>query len=830
MANWAVVIGIDSYWQGAHLRGAVRDSLRMREWLLDAAGGNVPPDNLFLVLAPHPEAPPLDTALGSPPLATKANITVAIHNLIELSQGMGERLYVFFAGHGLTTRVSNRDESALLATDFTSVLTDNSIALRSLWEYFETTQFADQFFFVDACRNTPEWGEGAEFTLGSWTLPRTRQPGQEPVQQFIFYATSPKLKAVEVRQEEGKEHGAFTAALLDALKGSGRAKAWSWERNAYEVRWERLANYVTERVKRERLKVGEAEGRELIQVPQDTGSRGVAERERDVAVVSFPPNAFPRQQLEVLLEPDAAHPVADIRVLDGLGDVVAGQVGFTGECVVFNLPPRTYALRAAAPEFGEGRVSTPLELYEPLEPDKRPKISLQPLVEAAPEAAVEDAAAPEAAEPTDDGAEAPTAARSLDATVRVPVTTRDPLSMIEVKDEAGSVVELARAREEIELRPGFYEFRHVGAEKAEPAGKVALGADGDEHRIELVASQPNQPTLDLAESMGGELTDGNVIQIPGVEPIAWAQPSTLVAVGLAKALNGETGAAALGLTTVEPPADADKTRNGVALYVASDAEQLDLKLLDVRVWRAATSVPVEPNELRRVNGRLAELVFPVEPGPCWLSMFRPDEGLPLVFALTLLPDRQATVVVHITNGIRLFQYQPAAAGGADATPDKLRRVEHLERLLLSGRLDGASELALELMGTDDPFIGCLCGYVLLRLGRWDELHEVTEHVLELTPKLADAFVLRGEHAAATDGPGAKQAFAEAIGTGIPVFAEGLTRLLEGVRAHGISHPRTALVRHVFVHHMRGSMWSVFAPRRFEPGKLVITGADTGHEA
>jgi hypothetical protein len=145
-------------------------------------------------------------------------------------------------------------------------------------------------------------------------------------------------------------------------------------------------------------------------------------------------------------------------------------------------------------------------------------------------------------------------------------------------------------------------------------------------------------------------------------------------------------------------------------------------------------------------------------------------------------------------------------------------------------LDGARELAVELAETDDPFVGCLCGYVLLRLGLTKELHEVVERVVETAPQLADGFVLRGEHAAATGDPGAKQAFAEAVGAGVPVFAEGLTRLLEGLRAHDLQHPRSAIVRYVFANHMRGSMWSVFTPRRFRPGKLVITGADTGHEA
>jgi hypothetical protein len=832
VANWAVVIGIDRYWsEAAHLRGAVRDALAMREWLLDPAGGNVPGDNLQLVLAAGPNSAPVPDDLKGLPEGTKANIIVAINNLIQLSGGKGERLFFFYAGHGLTTRVSNRDESAMLATDFTSVTTDHSIALRSLWEFFETTQFDDQFFFVDACRNVPPWGEGAEFELGRWTLPRSRDPGLPPVQQFILYATSPKLKATEIRDEPGAEHGAFTAALLDGLRGAGAAKAWSWQRGGYEVRWERLADYVKRRVEGEKLKVAESPQGELLQVPQDTGSRGVANRERDALLASYPAAAFAKERLEVLLEPDSAYPHADVRVLDALGDVVAGQVGFSGKSVVFYLSPGTYALRAAEPDLGAGRVTAPVELYEPLA--QPPTIALQP-VTAPPETA--PAQAPEAPPPEPVGPPAPTvaAARGFAAagTGRIPLEAPDPLSVVEVKDETGRVVEVGRAHptRSLELPAGFYQLRHVGPERAELQASVALEPDEDEATVQLAAHSELAPgALPLAETMGGRLGPGNTIEVPGCEPVAWAQTSTVVALALGKALAAETGAGALGLTTV-PEQAADGGRNGVALYVVSDTEELDLADFEVRVWKARLPVPEESLPLRQVSPRLAELVVAQDAGPSWLAIKRRDQGRPMVFALTVLHDRQATVVAQITAGIRLFQYQPATSPEAAPTPGALRRVEFLERMLLAGRLDGARELVDDLSDSDDPFVGCLRGYVLLRLGLHDELSAVVDGVLERAPQLADAFVLRGEVEAAAGSPGARQAFAEAVGTGIPVFAEGLTRLLEGLRRYDLQHPRSGLVRYVFANHMRGSMWSVFTPSRFEPGKLVITGADTGVEA
>ena len=120
----------------------------------------------------------------------------------------------------------------------------------------------------------PPWGEGAEFTLGSWTLPRSRDPGVPPVQQFILYATSPKLSRRGAR-DEGEEHGAFTAALLAGLRGA--ARRWSGAELL------RGALGAARRLRQdadpgEARKVAETPGGALLQIPQDTGSRGVAGR------------------------------------------------------------------------------------------------------------------------------------------------------------------------------------------------------------------------------------------------------------------------------------------------------------------------------------------------------------------------------------------------------------------------------------------------------------------------------------------------------------------------------------------------------------------------
>ena len=93
----------------------------------------------------------------------------------------------------------------------------------------------------------------------------------------------------------------------------------------------------------------------------------------------------------------------------------------------------------------------------------------------------------------------------------------------------------------------------------------------------------------------------------------------------------------------------------------------------------------------------------------------------------------------------------------------------------------AREVAEKAAG--DPFAGLVAGYVLLRLGRHQELEALASAVLGAASGLSDAYILRGEHeACAGRSQAAAQAFAEAIGTGVPAFGEGLTRLVEGLRA------------------------------------------------
>jgi hypothetical protein len=258
MSNWAIVIGIDQYWNPkACLKGAVADALAFGEWLVQQ--GEVPKRNLYYLLGPDDERkipPGLDSVR---PTSDKFVETI---DQLSLKSGLeGERFYFYYSGHGLSCRQDGRDEQALVPEDFTDRLTTKSFSLRSLRDYFAVTQFRDQFFFIDACRNIPWQGE---FRIGEWPRPVSRNPGLPAPQQIVFFATSPGVQAKEIG-EAGNERGAFTDALLKGLKG--QAQAWDDGLHQYAVRVNGLFIFIRETVTTSRLLVQDKVARKLIQIP-----------------------------------------------------------------------------------------------------------------------------------------------------------------------------------------------------------------------------------------------------------------------------------------------------------------------------------------------------------------------------------------------------------------------------------------------------------------------------------------------------------------------------------------------------------------------------------
>jgi tetratricopeptide (TPR) repeat protein len=355
MANWALIIGINHYpARDACLKGAVRDALKMRDWLRDRAA--VPKANQLLLLGQCPEESRLPEAQADP--VTQRLTETFVKRLMDKSGGEGERLFFYFSGHGLSGRENFSDEDAIILSDFADEYTEgSSLGLSSILQYFRATSFLDQFFFIDACRNIPFEGE---FRIGH-VRPQTRDPGQPPVQQFRCSATSPGVRAREIG-EAGAERGAFTEVLLDGLSGKGSAKQWDQNEEKYVVRWEELFCYVGRTMKYRKISVSGRAAQQLFQVPQQDAIKGTG-GDTNPVLAEFSDGSFGNEELRVHVDPAATAKATMIEASD-LGEVKerrpANSVPMT-----FSLPPRPYVVSARAPDYRPEKRRWRVELYAP---------------------------------------------------------------------------------------------------------------------------------------------------------------------------------------------------------------------------------------------------------------------------------------------------------------------------------------------------------------------------------------------------------------------------------------------------------------------------------
>jgi hypothetical protein len=583
------------------------------------------------------------------------------------------------------------------------------------------------------------------------------------------------------------------------------------------VRWERLVEFVKAKLECKRLDVGSGVARDVFQIPQDGGARGVAGRERNPVLAAFAVDAFKAETLRVDLKPSDAVPVAEVVVLDEAAVPVDTKAQLSAVPVEFSLPPRTYSLHATAPEYDRAVARPPVDLYEERE------IPLE---------LAKSAATP--TPPTDGDAAVRGAVEAKPGKLRV--SCSDPLAPVEIADATGRVVAVATGEVTHELPAGFYRAR-LGAPGADVVEQLVELTPGGSQTVELAppAAPLSRAMKEVLATIGGEVRPDNTVQVSeAADPIASARLSTILTLAGGVAAHNRGGDAAglgrLGLKAFKEdiPADAE---SGLYLLIGIDSEdpvdaERRLKALKLRTWTFDDPVPkaaVRPSAVAAVRG-IGELGMPTSAGTRWLAV-EPKDGDPVVFALAQLPGRFTMLtLVFEENQRRGFQYMPSLSPDESTKPGGLRRLELMQRLLQTGSLEAGTEVAVELLSGRkvDPLAGCLGAYIFLRQGRVDELRKTVARLLRAYPELSDCHVLEGElEAAAGRHAEAKRAFEQAIQAGVPLFGEGLTRLLEGLRKYELDHPRAKIVESVFRNHVSGSLWSVWTPKKLKPGRKLV---------
>ncbi len=808
MPNWAIVIGIDQYWvPQACLRGAVRDALKMREWLVNVDGGAVPNRNLFLLLGPAPNSPQPPAGVQALP-ATQDKLIEAIELLLNRSGGRGERFFFYYSGHGLSSRIDFSQEDGIIPTDFSNILTTKALTLRSIFELFQGVQFQEQYFFVDACRNIP-WEK--EFRLGDYPLPRKLTPPVPP--QFTMFATSPGVKAIEIRQA-GDERGAFTEALLAGLGGAGTAKVWDEEAQEYVVRWDNLFKYVEAQVQQKRLDVGN----DLIQAPRQRGERG----SQNPVLGRFSEGTFAPERLEISLEPQAVLGQAELMVGD-LGGTLETAKNFSQLPVRFNLEPRTYSVRAFAPGHRLEKRYYSVDLYEPLELSVR-------LVPGEPPSSQNQVFDP---------------MKGIgDEHASLHVRTPDPLAYLEITDNTGAVLRSAQGELRVgDLLPGFYRARLRTPEGGTVEELVEL-LPGEAEAVDL--ESPQLPETELFWQMLGQAgitaeADNTLFPSEAIGPAANMQVSTLLALA-GGAASEDTGMGEKlrhsGVWSFSEMVGG-QARNGVQILLGMSIHtpqqtQDFLSKARLRIWRQDEAVPQAAVELTQAPdiAGLAGHAWDLPPGAYWLAFEMPEQPA-LVFAVTVLEERLTLIVLEHSSGgpLNIYQYLPSLTPGEPADPRYsgarfpiLRRLELIQRSYISGRLDQAYQDAWQLLSAKwvDPMAGCLGAYLLIRLGRTNELSTAVDNLTHSFDGLSDGYLLKAVYEANQGHRDeALRAYRDALGRGLPIFSDGLALLAAALDEYQIDHPRADFARRAFEQRARGMLWAVMPIPLLSAGEALF---------
>jgi hypothetical protein len=224
--HYAIVIGLSQYLAlgeppPANLRGPENDAKAIHAWLIDPAGGALPEKNVLCKVSSDWNAPPK----AAPRRDDLAELFLWLEDLAEkndaagLGLRVGERIYIYVAGHGAST---DSMKACLLTGDASSKRVDTNISLSSWIEWLQEAAYFREFvLWMDCCmdRNVPLIPQPAPLVA--------LRSGTPPAASMITFAARRPLGTVEkpIPEDNARYHGVFTWNLLQGLRGAARDSA-----------------------------------------------------------------------------------------------------------------------------------------------------------------------------------------------------------------------------------------------------------------------------------------------------------------------------------------------------------------------------------------------------------------------------------------------------------------------------------------------------------------------------------------------------------------------------------------------------------------------------
>lgn len=215
MAHHAILFAITSYPGLTNLEGPENDVDEFKKWLLETDGGNVDTANIkvikssdFPVVTDPYKAQPADVAF-------RAALQELLFNTDRSFKGkVGERLYLFFAGHGFASRQLN--DAALYSANATRNDPDHIAGKRYTARIVNSAAFEEVVLIMDCCRDVDLFDSIRD---PSMKIP-DRQALAADVRLLEAYAAGRGQQAREVPGPDGKVRGIFTHAVVDALRNA----------------------------------------------------------------------------------------------------------------------------------------------------------------------------------------------------------------------------------------------------------------------------------------------------------------------------------------------------------------------------------------------------------------------------------------------------------------------------------------------------------------------------------------------------------------------------------------------------------------------------------
>lgn len=814
MPNFAIVIGIDAYTDPRlpALAAAARDALRFAEWVIQ--WGGVPPENLQLLLS----GKQLSSWLPFKP-ATSENIRSAVKVFQEGAGHGGDRLYFFYAGHGISASGATNGRAigaTLVPVDVSAFESQPNLLIvfqEEVLRLLKHVEPTEQIFILDACLNyTP-----VDDALTGTPLAQATQPLRPDLdaqsRQYVLYATVPGGRAYE---DEAEGIGIFANALMQGLMKTTPALRWSLQDERYVVLLSTLWQYVDRQVKQRVRMAARLSGANWAQDPTAMASGDFI----DPTLVFFDVDKVEPQPLTVLVTPEVAHSSCVVEVVESsqggnqqrreaIGPPVDRSVKFK------LIPPGTYTVVARANQFTIAR--RPCELYEPL----NLQLDLQP------------------------EQEQPTSSHGPpDQPGSLSIDVGDTDVGISVWNIESGLVGYGKGHLLLtDLRAGQYRVQLVLPEGSSITELVEIlpgrqttpvlqlpppqigpnqlhlledrGISIDQGRLQLsrflgsIATPPLASVLAFSAfaALWPDASEFQRLKSMGVRPlnsVSGDQSTLLVLVGVSGKIPGGTA------TGVEQQIIDFLHESRIVVYLDSLADH-------VSSFTVLSGFP-----------SAAEFQVDVPPGMVIVELTLPG-FTPTRYPLVCRSEYVAVLVVvvgesrdnEVQQYLLLRPMTEAALRNPGAQAERVRQVEMAQRYYSNGKMPPLEAGIAGLLTGEfiDPILGCLAGYALLDrgdlssfIGQSDVLSRsghlqasAMQNLLTFFPDLPDTHILAGlcqpeqrdEH------------FRQAVERGVPVFARGLNALHSWYIKWGEIPP--PLINQVIHETKPGSLWTAWTP-------------------